>query len=84
MPGMSMAVDAHDRAVGTVVNMSLLSVVCRLTLWTSTIGVSPVTVTVSATPPTFRSALIEAVNDPLNSMPSRLAVWKPGSVNVTV
>ena len=79
-----MAVDAHDRAVGTVVNTSLLSVVCRLTLWTSTIGVSPVTVTVSATPPTFISALIEAMNDPLNSMPSRLVVWKPGSVKVTV
>ena len=35
-------------------------------------GVSPLTVIVSATPPTFRSALTVAVNAPVSSMPSRL------------
>jgi hypothetical protein len=44
-------------------------------------GVSPVTVIVSWTVPTFRSALIAAVKDPLNSIPSRLTVAKPVSVN---
>ena len=52
--------------------------------WMSTIGVSPVTVTVSSTAPTRMSAFTVAVNDPLSSMPSRLTVLKPGSVNVTV
>ena len=75
---------AHDRAVGTVVRVSLLSVVWRLTLWTSTIGVSPLTVIVSATPPTFMSALTVAMNEPVSSMPSRFTVVKPGSENVTV
>ena len=78
-----MAVAAHDLAVGTVVRVSLLSVVCRRTLSTSTMGVSPLTVIVSATPPTFISALIEATNDPVNSTPSRLTVLNPGRVNVT-
>ena len=49
---------AHDRAVGIEVSTSLLMVVWRLMLCTSTIGVSPVTVIVSVTPPTVRSALI--------------------------
>ena len=64
--------------------MSLLTTVCRRALCTSTIGVSPVTVIVSASAPTFRSALIVAMNDPVSSMPSRLTVLNPGSVNVTV
>ena len=83
IPGISTAVAAHDRAVGTVVSTSLLSVVCRRTLCTSTIGVSPVTVIVSAMPPTFMSALIDAMNDPVSSIPSRFTVLKPVSVKVT-
>ncbi len=83
MPGIRTAVAAHDRAVGTVVRVSLLRVVWRLTLWTSTMGVSPLTVIVSATPPTFMSALIDAMNEPVSSMPSRFTVVKPGSENVT-
>src|SRR5215467_4924101 len=83
MPGMSTAVAAHDRAVGTVVSVSLLNVVWRRTLWTSTIGVWPLTVIVSSSEPTFMSALMVAMNEPVSSMPSRLTVLKPVNVNVT-
>ena len=44
----------------------------------STIGVSPVTVIVSASAPTFMSALIVAVNEPVSSMPSRLTRAEAG------
>ena len=47
------------------------------------IGVSPETVIVSATAPTFSSALIVATNVPVSSMPSRLNALKPVSENVT-
>ncbi len=47
-------------------------------------GDSPVTVIVSASSPTRSSALTVAVNVPVSSMPSRLKVLNPGSVNVTV
>src|ERR1043166_1256219 len=50
---------------------------------TSTSGDSPVTVTVSATAPTFISALIAAVKLASTSTPSRLIVPKPGSVKLT-
>ena len=63
---------------------SLFSVTSRLALCTSTTGVSPVTVIVSASVPTLRSALMVAVNEPVSSMPSRLKVLKPCSVKVTV
>ena len=58
--------------------------VCRRMLCTSTIGDSPVTVTVSSSAPTFSSASTVAVNVPVSSMPSRRTVLKPVSVNVTV
>ena len=64
--------------------ISLVSTVCRCALCTSTIGDSPVTVMVSSSAPTRRSAFTVAMNDPVSSMPSRLTVLKPGSVNVTV
>ena len=63
--------------------MSLSSTICRRTLCTSTIGDSPVTVIVSVSAPTRRSALMVAVNDPSRATPSRLTVVNPGSVNVT-
>ena len=44
----------------------------------STIGVSPVTVIVSSSAPTFMSALIVAVNEPVSSMPSRLTRAEAG------
>jgi len=51
-------------------------------VWTSTIGVSPVTVTVSVTVPTRSSPLIVVTPAPVSSMPSRLTVVNPESVNV--
>ena len=72
-----------DRELGIALRMSLLTVVCTRTLWTSTIGVSPVTVIVSSRAPTLSSLLTVATNVPVSSMPSRLTVLKPGSVNVT-
>src|SRR5205809_485798 len=64
--------------------VSLSSVTSRLVLTTSTTGDSPVTVTVSATPPTRSSASIVVTADPLRITPSRLRVMNPASVNVTV
>ena len=52
-------------------------------LATSTVGASPVTVIVSATPPTFMSAFTVAMKLPVNSMPSRLTVANPVSENET-
>ena len=83
MVGICAVKAAQDRAVGAVVNSSLDSVVWRLVLVTSTTGVSPDTVMVSATAPTRRSALIVAVNVPVSSMPSRLTLLNPCSENVT-
>ena len=56
---------------------------CRV-VCTSTVGDAPVTVIVSSSAPTRSSAFTVAVNAPVSSMPSRLTVLKPGSVNVTV
>ena len=81
--GINTMMPAYPLAVGIAFTTSPLSVVCRLVLWTSTIGVSPVTVIVSVTAPTFISAFTVAVKDPVSSMPSRTTVVKPGSVNVT-
>ncbi len=53
-------------------------------LCTSTIGDSPVTVIVSSSEPTLRSASTVAVNVPGRSMPSRRTDWKPVSVKLTV
>ena len=58
--------------------------IARRVLVTSTTGVSPVTVTVSATPPTFRSASILMTPVPDISTPSCFKVENPVSVNVTV
>ena len=72
------------RPVGSASITSLLSTRCCCTPCTSTTGVAPVTVIVSSTPPTRMSALTVAVTAPASSMPSRLTVAKPGSVNVTL
>ena len=58
--------------------------VCLRTFWVSTSGVCPLTVMVSSSDPTRRSALTFAVNPAESSMPSRITVVKPGSVKVTV
>jgi hypothetical protein len=62
---------------------SPLIVACLLTLCTSTIGDSPVTVIVSSSDPSRRSALTLAVSCPSSSIPSRLTVLNPVSANIT-
>ena len=84
MPGCSAARLMPRRPVGMASTTSFVTTFWTLALRTSTSGVSPVTVMVSASAPTFISALTVATNDPLSSMPSRLKVLKPGSVKVTV
>src|SRR5262245_30274462 len=69
--------------MGSLLTTSLARISWRVALWTSTIGVSPVTVIVSATEPTFRSALMVITPAPVTSTFSRLTVLKPVSVNVT-
>ena len=71
------------RELGMAAMTSSLSVCCTLTLWTSTIGVCPLTVTVSCSSPTVRSAFTVATNVPVSTMPSRLTVLKPVNENVT-
>jgi hypothetical protein len=80
---MSIITPAYDRAAGIAEIKSFDITVCRLTLWVSTIGVSPVTVIVSARVPTFISALIDAVKEPVSSTASRFTVLNPVSENVT-
>ena len=58
--------------------MSFVTVCCCFALTTSTIGVSPMTVIVSLTAPTFRSALTVAANDPVSSMPFPPDRTEPG------
>ena len=82
--GINIMTPAYDLAAGMFEMTSFDTVTCRRTLCTSTIGVSPVTVIVSWTVPTFMSALIDAVNDPVSSTPSRLTVLKPVNEKVTV
>jgi hypothetical protein len=76
--------DEYKRDEGMSLIVSLLSVSCVRALVTSTTGVSPVTVIVSATPPTFMSAFTVAMNEPVSSIPSRLNVENPFSVKVSV
>ena len=58
--------------------------VCARALRVSTSGASPETVIVSATLPSCISMSTVAVNSARSSIPVRLTVLKPGSVNVTV
>ena len=70
--------------VGIASIVSLLTT-CRLsTFWVSTMGLAPVTVTVSSSAPTRRSALTVAVKVAGSSIPSRLIVENPGRVKVTM
>ena len=66
-----------------VASTSLLMIDCWRVLCTSTIGVSPLTVIVSASAPTFNSVFTVATKLPDSSMPSRLTVVKPVSDIVT-
>ena len=57
---------------------------CRVAFWTSTTGVSPVTVIVSSSPPTFISIGMVSVCDCRSARCfSRFTMLKPGSVNVS-
>jgi len=57
---------------------------CRVALCTSTIGLSPVMVMASSRPPTRSSTSTVAVKVPVNWIPSRFIVLKPGNPNVSV
>ena len=72
------------RPVGTASSTARLSTTCCTALWTSTVGVPPVTVMLSSSEPTRMSALICAVKLAGSSRPSRTTVLKPGSEKVTV
>ena len=70
--------------IGMTFSTSRVSTFCCRTFCVSTTGLAPVTVTVSSSAPTRRSALTVAVKPVLSSIPSRLTVLNPGSVKVTV
>ena len=56
---------------------------CCTVFCVSTTGLWPLTVIVSSSEPTFISTLMGAVKLLVSSMPSRLTVPNPASVNVT-
>ena len=70
--------------LGRVSSASFDTTVCWRTFWVSTSGLSPVTVIVSSSEPTRSSAFTVAVNPEVSTIPSRLKVVNPGSVNVTM
>ena len=67
-----------------MLSVSLLSTTSRRTDCVSTIGDAPVTVSVSSSAPTRRSAFTVITPEPETSTPSRFTVLKPASVNVTL
>src|SRR5262245_14673261 len=71
------------RPAGIASSSSWVNTRCRCALWTSTMGDSLVTVTVSWTLPTAISTLTGATNVPNSSIPSRRTLLKPERVNVT-
>ncbi len=83
-PGMRIARLWWPRPTGIESTTSFVITRCSTALCTSTIGDSPLTVMVSATPPTFISTLTVAVNVPVSWMSSRLTVANPVSVKLTV
>ena len=64
--------------------VSCVSVVCCRTLWTSTTGLAPETVIVSASGPTCNCVSTLAVKPVASSIPSCRTVLNPGSVKMTV
>ena len=83
MPGMIAWMPTTFREEGIAARTSLLMICCWRALCTSTIGVSPLTVIVSSSAPTLKSAFTVATKLPDSSMPSRLTVVKPVSDIVT-
>ncbi len=83
-PGISTPRFWNERPVGTLSITSRVTTTCCCVFCRSTTGDWPDTVIVSATLPTFRSALTAAVNPVVRMMPSRRTALKPPSVKVTV
>ena len=83
-PGVSWMKLLNPREFGMESIASLVSTCCARVFWTSTTGLSPVTVTVSSRLPTDSSVLIVAVKPEVNCRPSRTTVENPTRENVTV
>ena len=81
--GVSAAKLTKLRSVGSTSITSRDAVAILATFCVSTIGVAPLTVTVSSSPPTFMSALTLAVNEAVSTTSSRRTVAKPGSEKLT-
>ncbi len=84
VPGIMIPTAWMLRPVGIESSTSRVMTVRVVMFWVSTTGDSPVTVIVSPTAPTFRSAFTCAVKSDVSSIPSCFTVLKPGSVNVTL
>ena len=84
IPGMRSARFWNSLGVGMESTTSRVRTSVRWLFCTSTTGLAPVTVMVSATSPTRMSALTVAVKPDVNSRPSRLTEPKPVNANVTV
>ena len=72
------------REVGRFSSASLLKLVLTAVVRTSTTGDCPVTVTVSATPPTLNRTSIVATKPTSRRTASRRTDWNPLSSKVTV
>ncbi len=83
-PGIRNAATCGVRPVGIATSSSWSITRCLVALWTSTIGASPLTVTLSASDPTVSSACRVAANEPCSARSWRVTVWKPASENVTL
>ena len=83
-PGVAFNREPAARDAGRASTVAVSSTTSRRTLWTSTTGVSPVTVIVSSRPPTRISSGTVSVCVPDSTMPSRRTGLKPGSDAVTV
>jgi hypothetical protein len=83
-PGISTPTVNGVRELGIAETISWSITACRVVDCTLTRGDSPVTVMVSCTAPSDRSALIVVTAVPLNTTPSRTTVLNPASVKVTV
>ena len=82
--GTSAAIWIHEPPDGSSLNACAVTARVCAAVWTSTIGVSPVTVIVSATAPTFMSPFTCDVTPIDTSTPSRRMLLKPVSEKVTV
>ena len=83
-PGISSATENTWRPVGRTSSTARGMTDWPTELRVSTTGDSPVTVTLSSSPPTFSSMFSVAVKAVGSSMPSRFTVVKPVRSKVTV